>query len=82
MAGDRRYRKLYLDDKTVRAVLRLEDYAMNLMMNDYRRVAIGMINDEAVRNGIEVTEDEREEMLQEMWSSIIVKKLRTFTKID
>ncbi len=82
MARDRRYRKLYLDDKTVRAVLRLEDYAMNRMMNDYRRVAIGMIHDEAIRNGIEVTEEEREEMLQEMWSSIIVKKLRTFTKID
>jgi len=82
MARDRRYRKLYLDDKTVRAVLRLEDHAMNRMMNDYRRVAIGMIHDEAIRNGIEVTEEEREEMLQEMWSSIIVKKLRTFTKID
>lgn len=82
MARDKRYRKLYLDDKTVRAVLRLEDHAMNRMMNDYRRVAIGMIHDEAIRNGIEVTEEEREEMLQEMWSSIIVKKLRTFTKID
>ena len=82
MADDRRYRKLYLDDKTVRAVLRLEDYAMNLMMNEYRRVAVGMIHNEAIKNGIEVTEEEREEMLQEMWSSIIVKKLHTFKKID
>ena len=74
-------KKLFLDDRMVRAVLNGDNSAVHYMMKSYDSAAASMVYTIADEKGVSVTMSEAEELIQQMWTKILLDRLPKFTDI-
>lgn len=82
MTSDKKHKILHLSEDIIRDILKKKDDALVVMMREYHRAAVGLIKDESTKYHVKFTEEEKNEMIQNMWVQIVVDRLDQFDRID
>ncbi len=82
MTSDKKHKILHLSEDIIRDILKKKDDALIVMMREYHSAANGIIKDQSTKYHINFTEEEKNEMIQNMWVQIVVDRLEQFDRID